>query len=82
MTLKDLHDDLVARGCNLNDQAVILIQACIESGIDRGPDIVRTVGALGLHKASVGAQLGHNTGCNPERYLWFKTDQGRYRLHD
>lgn len=81
MTLEDLRDELVACGCNRNDQAVILIQACIESGIDEGTDIVRTVAALGLHKASVGAQLGHNTGRNPARHLWFKTDQGRYRLH-
>jgi hypothetical protein len=81
MTLEELRDDLIARGCNLNDQAIALITACILDGIDRGPDIVRTVTALGLNQASVGAQLGHNTGPNPARHLWFKTEAGSYRLH-
>lgn len=81
MTLEDLYDHLVADGCNRNDRAIALIQACIESGIDRGPDIVRTVSRLGMNKASVGAQLGLNTGCNPALHRWFKTDAGRYRLH-
>jgi hypothetical protein len=81
MTLHKLRQSLVASGCNLNDQAIVLIEACIESGIDRGPDIVREVSALGLHRGSVGAQLKHNTGRNPERYRWYKTESGRYRLH-
>jgi hypothetical protein len=81
MTLEELLNDLIAGDCNLNDQAIALIEACILSGIDHGPDIVRKVSGLGLNKASVGAQLRHGTGPNPVRHRWFKTETGRYRLH-
>ena len=47
----------------------------------RAPDLVRTVSALGLNKAPVWAQLRHGTGPNPLRHRWFKTPDGRYRLH-
>jgi len=81
MTLEGLHDDLFAAGCNRNELAIALIEACILSGIDSGPDIVRTVSALGHSKPSVGAQLSHNRGNNPVRYRWFKAETGHYRLH-
>lgn len=81
MTLEDLHDDLVAAGCNRNELAIALIEACIVSGMSDGSEIVRTVSGFGLNKASVGAQLGHNRGHNPARHRWFKTEAGHYRLH-
>ena len=81
MSLRELHAKLIDSGCNLNDQAITLIEACIESGIDRGPAIVRAMSELGLNKASVGAQLKHNCAKSPDRCQWFKAEDGRYRLH-
>lgn len=82
MTLEELRDHLIAEGCNRNELAIALIEACISSSIDLGPDIFRTVTSLGLHPRSVGIQLDQNRGPNPARHRWFRTGDGRYFLHN
>ena len=82
MSLTELRDRLVAEGCSKHDQAVILIQACIKSGIDKGPEIAATVSGLGLDKRHVGLTLGNSEGCNAERHHWVRGADGRYRVHD
>lgn len=82
MSLVTLRDWLFETGCKKPDQVVTLIKACIESGIDKGPEIVSTVSDLGFTKSFVGLMLGKSAGRNPERHEWVRGADGRYRLHD
>ncbi|WBY16517.1 hypothetical protein PF049_13155 [Erythrobacteraceae bacterium WH01K] len=82
MRLATLRDYLIRSKCNKPDQVVALIKACIESGIDKGPEIVSTVSGLGLDKRYVGLILNKSAGRNPERHEWVRGADGRYRVHD
>jgi hypothetical protein len=82
MTLEALRDGLAADGCNKADQVITLITVCIEDGITAGPEILSTVSGLGFNEKYVGIQLSTNAGRNPERYLWVRTAEGPYQLHN
>lgn len=82
MSLVTLRAYLIETGCNQPDQVVTLIKACIESGIDEGPEIVSTVSDLGFDKSYVGLMLRKSAGRNPERHPWVRGADGRYRVHD
>lgn len=82
MSLVSLRDHLIETGCNQPDQVVTLTRACIESGIDKGPEIVSTVSDLGFDKSFVGLMLKKSAGSNSERHEWARGDDGRYRVHD
>ena len=82
MSLVTLRAYLIETGCNQRDQVVTLIKACIESGIDKGPEIVSTVSGLGFAKSYVGLILNKNAGSHSERYQWVREADGRYRVYD
>ena len=82
MSLVTLRDYLIENGCNQPAQVVTLIKACIESGIDKGPEIVSTVSDLGFDKSYVGLMLRKSAGRNPKRHHWVRETDGRYRVHD
>ena len=82
MSLETLRDLLAADGCNKAEQVITLITVCIENGITAGPEILSTVSGLGFNEKYVGIQLRKNAGRNPERYLWVRTAEGPYQLHN
>ena len=82
MSLVTLRDHLIQSKCNQPDQVVTLIKACIESGVDTGPEIVSTVSGLGFVKRYVGLILNKSAGSNPERHEWVRGADGRYRVHN
>ena len=81
MNLSPLRDALVASECNKLDQVTTLIVCCLEEGISNGPDIVKKIADLGYNRRFVGLQLGVHAGSNPDRYRWYRTSEGNYRLH-
>lgn len=71
-------------GCgtsNLNDLAIVAIEALIEEGVDTGPQIVGAARSLGFNARHVGAILGRSEGGNPARHRWQRGADGVYRLH-
>lgn len=66
------------QGCNANDQARVLIQACLEEGIRKGSEIVATLVRLGFNKKHVGVMLAHGCGTNAKRFDWRKEPDGTY----
>ncbi len=78
--LRTLRDELKETTPNKNDQAIVLIAACILGGICRGPNIVSALVYLGFSNVHAGATLHRSTGSNPQRHKWCRDSDGRYRL--
>lgn len=77
--LKTLNTDIAA--CNANDRARVLIQALIETGVNRGSDIVATLVRLDFDKSHAGATLANGCGSDAERFDWYKNADGTYVNH-
>jgi len=67
---------------NKHDLATVLIEACIEEGIDTGPRIIGALSKLGLKAGHVGIMLKNGTGAHPTGYRWQRASDGRYSLID
>ena len=65
-------------GSNKNDSAKVLISACIYEEIKTGSGIIKMLCRLGYNPQHIGAILHHNTGSNPERFLWTRDETGFY----
>lgn len=84
-----MNDDLLVRlrslkeqcGPNLHDGVIITIKACILEGVDEGPQIVETLTNVGFNRRHVGLTLASNAGAFAERHHWYRSNNGRYRLH-
>lgn len=81
MTLEELRDRLAADRVNKNEQAIVMIEACLDTGIRQGNEIRTKLIKLGFNGRSIGIQLRTNAGLDPERHRWFKDENGDYRLH-
>ena len=79
MAVADLHS-MLAGTCNKTDLVLVLVEACLDEGIDTGRGIVIALSDIGFDRRHVGITLAGNTGHDPERHRWFKTDDGRYAL--
>jgi hypothetical protein len=64
-----------------HDRAIVGIQACITSGINKGPDIIATLKRLGLNGRHVGMLLHNLAGSDPSRHMWQREADGTYRSH-
>ena len=73
--LEDLYWLCKRDGLNKQDQAIVLIRACIEEGITTGPSIVGTAAHVGLNPKHVGAVLTKSIG-----NLWHRDDNRVYSL--
>lgn len=68
---------------NKNDQAIVLIAACIDHGINTGRWIIGTLKPLGFNPQHLGKMLRDNAGSDPKRFWWQRHADGTYRsLHD
>ncbi|KXU29479.1 hypothetical protein A0J57_23175 [Sphingobium sp. 22B] len=63
-----------------HDQAIIVIAACIEEGLDTRPRIVGAMKKLGFNSAHVAITLNKATGSDLERHRWRLDGAGRYSL--
>lgn len=81
MTLAQLHDDLVATGCNKNDHVIILITECINCGINSRSAIVSELVALGFNPRHGHVILSKNQGSAIGGHPWQKSDDGTFMLH-
>ena len=76
--LRALDQSLVDSGVNKNDRVLLLINACINQGIDTGARIVGTVVQLGFNRQHVGMTLKHGLQRQPEWPNWGRHDAGTY----
>ena len=65
---------------NKHDQAIAVIAACIDEGLDTRPRIVGAMRHLGFSAAHAAMILNEATGCNSERHRWRADEGGRYSL--
>ena len=64
-----------------HDQVNVLIEACIDRGLNTGVRIVRALMTLGFNGRHVGMLLKAGRGENPERHTWKCDPDGHYSLH-
>ncbi|MCB4862723.1 hypothetical protein K7W03_24355 [Sphingobium sp. PNB] len=65
---------------NKHDQAIAVIAACIDEGLNTRPRIVGAMRHLGFSAAHAAMMLNEATGCDPSRYRWQRDSTGRYSL--
>ena len=63
---------------NKHDQAIAVIAACIDEGVNTRPRIVGVMKHLGFSTAHAARMLNESTGCHPSRYRWQSYLAGRY----
>jgi hypothetical protein len=81
MALADLRDVLQGT-CNKHDQVTVLIQACINEGVDTRRALADELTSLGYDRALVIVTLNTQVGASPGCCRWWRDEQGRYRLHE
>ena len=67
--------------CSKNDQATVLIVACIEEGVANGPEIIQTLKGLGFDRQHIAIMLKKQSGPSVERHRWWRDELGQYHLH-
>ena len=65
---------------NKHDQAIAVIAACIDEGLNTRPRIVGAMKHLGFSTAHAAMILNEATGSDPSRYRWQRDSSGRYSL--
>jgi hypothetical protein len=65
-----------------HSRVIVLISACIVSGIDTGPQIIAALGELGFNRRHAGIVLHSEAGSHRGAHRWQRTADGRYRLHE
>lgn len=73
--LKTLKADLLQDRCNLHEQVIALIIACLDEGLSAGPEIVGTISHLGFNPRHVGMQLNEGIG-----HMWQRDGERVYRV--
>ena len=64
--------------CNKHDRVIVLIEACLDEGIDTRKGIVDALVKLGFNYRHVAILLNEGTGESPERHNWRRDENGRY----
>ncbi|WP_425228822.1 hypothetical protein [Sphingomonas sp.] len=67
-------------GADKHVQAIVLISALIEEGVDAGRGIVGALVTLGFNRKHAGMMLQEGKGNDPARHRWACGDDGQYRL--
>lgn len=78
--LRPLYNELEG-AVSKHDLAIVLIKACLDTGIDTGPAIVTTLAELGLNSQHVGMMLSKHCAPRASESFWHKTAEGTYALH-
>lgn len=61
-----------------HDRAIVLIEACIDQGIDTRARIVGVAKHLGFEHGHIAILLAQNTGRSPDSYRWQRDKDGQY----
>ncbi len=67
-------------GPNKNDQAIVVITACIGERVDTMNAICEVMARLGFKTSHVAAILKTSAGSDPARHRWSKSETGHYHL--
>ena len=67
--------------CNKHEQAIVLIDACIDAGRNTKDGILGTLGLLGCNLTHARLLLAKSTGNAPARHRWSCDSDGVYRSH-
>ncbi|RYE70463.1 MAG: hypothetical protein EOP17_00635 [Rhizobiaceae bacterium] len=74
----------VVRQCsgkaNQHDIVPVLIDLCIEYGINRGHRITKALALLEFNRQFVGKTLADGTGSDPSRHRWHRGEDGAYSV--
>jgi hypothetical protein len=81
MSLADLHNTLLASGCNRNDQVIMLIERCLELGLNTDRAIIGTLMKLDYKPGHVARMLKEQAGLNPANSRWRRDKDGVYHSH-
>lgn len=76
--LRALDGQLVEAGVNCHDRALTMINACINEGIDKGPEIIAALACLGFNPRHAGITLSSNIQRGPVWPYWGRRDCGQY----
>lgn len=78
--LRELQQSM--KGVPMDQQVIILIQACIEAGVHEGKRLTGILHHLGFNRQYVGIQLSRHTDNDSARHRWYKDENGLYQLMD
>jgi hypothetical protein len=67
--------------CNKREQAIDLVDACIEAGRNTKAGILGTLGLLGRNMSHARLVLAKSTGNGTSRHRWSCDSDGVYRRH-
>lgn len=79
MTISELQAELIADGCNKNEQMIALIVAVLSEGPRSKSQIIGRLMALGYHRGAVAIQLKLNEGLKGYA-LWDRDPDEMYFL--
>jgi len=65
---------------NQHDKAIVLINACIEAGINTGKLIVGTLVCVGFNPRHIGKLLKDFRGTDLSRHYWQRDQEGVYSV--
>jgi hypothetical protein len=77
--LRDLK--AACRRADAHSRAIVMIQACIDNGIDTRSRIRGTLIKLGFHEDHAVIMLNAYAGPNPEAHHWYRDEDGTYHNH-
>ena len=66
------------RGVNKHEQAIVLITAAIEEGVNTRLRIGKVLECIGLDRAHVMIILNEGAGTDPNRHRWSRDENGIY----
>lgn len=66
---------------NRNDQAAVMIGACIEEGMDEARRLLPAMEKLGFNRQHAAIILKRHEGTDPNTHWWTRDASGRYSLH-
>ncbi|WP_298200368.1 hypothetical protein [Novosphingobium sp.] len=79
---KELRELKVAcRRADAHSRVIVLIQACIDNGINTRSRIRGTLNKLGFNEDHVVIVLNACAGPNPDVYHWYRDEAGVYHNH-
>jgi hypothetical protein len=66
---------------NRNEQATVMIGACIEEGMDETRRLLPAMAKLGFNRQHAAIILKRYEGTDPHTHLWTRDASGHYSLH-
>lgn len=65
---------------NGSERALYAIEGCISAGVQKGPDIIKTMVRIGFNRKHAGTMFAFGKGLPPGPYFWLRDSDDMYRL--